>query len=538
MVLGRGNKNSSARAVRPDDPSLPPPPYKENSYTGPIVLAETTQTTRTEVVTTTTQTTTHLFSLPLWRRRRAIPPSSARQSLSGAEESGLMTDTAASGAFMTDKALPPTPTWSQETHKEVEELFPQTDPTVDGTLDVAAPELLASSSKFDALSPRRTIKQGQFRSPPPPTLTLAKASLGLGLTNIIPIPQTRSSPDINTVAFAAPEAPQAGIRRAKSSQKLSSTYSSKGHTTPLRKSLEFGERWRTNSMNGSALQFGDKGKGKERDDTSVQSLSRRPSFWSRKKKDDMPAPPAIPAVPERTVRPSLPSVLPASPFNIDLGTASSSSPSTSRHQHGSPRSPGLSRSLSERASFHSHTSPLPLDTNVSRTLPIAKRSSHSPKHRPATADAFTHISPHVIPSRPTTADPSHAPPARFFSVDPSSSRSPMKPSLTLPHEEPHLQEPSTRRRPRSQTNPPLLHRLSVNLFSSGPASTTKTSGVFGPNMFATPPMPTSDSQHQSISRAPAEIPKPQVDEESPDTYVERLLSVVSKAEVAGVLASR
>ena len=95
-----------------------------------------------------------------------------------------------------------------------------------------------------------------------------------------------------------------------------------------------------------------------------------------------------------------------------------------------------------------------------------------------------------------------------------------------------------RRRPRSQTNPPLLHRLSVGLFSSGPALTTKASGVFGPNMFTSSAMPLNESPRLSISKPSVEIPKPHVDEESPDVYLERLLSIVSKAEIAGVLASR
>jgi hypothetical protein len=78
----------------------------------------------------------------------------------------------------------------------------------------------------------------------------------------------------------------------------------------------------------------------------------------------------------------------------------------------------------------------------------------------------------------------------------------------------------------------------VNLFSSGPVSTTKTSGVFSPNMFTSSTTPTSDSPRPSLSRPPVEVPKPQMDEESPDAYLERLLNIVSKAEIAGVLASR
>lgn len=413
MVLGRGNKNSPAREVRPQDPPLPPPPYNENSYASPIVLAETrTTTSRTEVVTTTsTQTTTHFFSLPLWRRRPATASSSARQSISGVEELGLATDTSSPGALMMDKALPPTPTMSQEAHREA---LPQMGQMVNGTANVAGPEIVVSSSKSDTPSQRKTTQRGQHGHPPPPTLALAKASLGLGLTNIIHIPQTHSSSssDVNTVAFAtsaSPIRPRAGMRRAKSSQKLRIT-DSDDHVIPLRKSLDLGERMRTrdDSMIGSAAQSSDKGKGKDTADPPVQSLSRRPSFWSRKKKDDIPPPPppTFPTVPERTPRPSLPSVFPGSPFSMDVGAASSSSPSTSQHRHNSPRSQGLSRSFSEKASPHSPTSPWLLDANTSQSSQNPQRSLPSPRYRPSTADASAHIPPRVSLPRPTTADAS------------------------------------------------------------------------------------------------------------------------------------
>jgi len=57
-------------------------------------------------------------------------------------------------------------------------------------------------------------------------------------------------------------------------------------------------------------------------------------------------------------------------------------------------------------------------------------------------------------------------------------------------------------------------------------------------MFTSSAVPMSDSPSLSISRSSVEVPKPRMDKESPGVYLERLLSVVSKAEVAGVLASR
>lgn len=534
-MLGRGNKNSPAREARPLDPPLPPPPYQENSYVSPIVLAETTRTTRTEVVTT--QTTTHFFSLPLWRRRPATVSSAARQSISGVEEFGLLGDTPSPGAFMIDKALPPTPSISAETHMK-EEIPLQTVQVTNGTTNATAPEIMVSLSKSDGPSRWKTPKRGQPNQSPP-TLALAKASLGLGLTNIIPQTMSSSS-DINTVAFVASAPPVEvldGMRRANSFQKLRDTQSSDDHTTLLRRSLDFGERMRTKSDSINGNSSSEKRKDKETD-PPVQSIARRASFWSRKKRDDRPLPPVFPTALERTVRPSLPSVLPGSPFSMDVGAALSNSPSTSQYRHDPPRSPGLSRSFSERSSPHSPPSPWLSDTNVShsQTLPSPKRIS---RHRPVTADASTHIPTLVNLACPTTTDVSSHAPTVHFSADPSASCPPTKPFSTLPRQDTHAIEisPPMRRRPRSQTNPPLLHRLSVGLFSSGAASTTKTGSVFGPN-FTSSTTPPSDSPRPSIGRSPVEVPKPQTDEETPDGYLERLLDVVSKAEVAGVLASR
>lgn len=78
-------------------------------------------------------------------------------------------------------------------------------------------------------------------------------------------------------------------------------------------------------------------------------------------------------------------------------------------------------------------------------------------------------------------------------------------------------------RPRSVTNPPLLHRLSVNLFSSSGVGSGSSS-------------PTVRSPRPSVSHLPPESLKPQADE-SPDAFLQRLMSLVCKADIAGILAS-
>lgn len=329
------------------------------------------------------------------------------------------------------------------------------------------------------------------------------------------------------------------VRRAKSSVKIRSTLSSDEPTCQHRKSFDCGEqRVRVISMGANTLQSSEKGKVRETDDPPTQSLTRKSSFWSRKKKNALPA--TLPVTNDRTVMPSLPLVV-SQPLDVDLGAARS----ITAHNHDLPHSATLSRSFSESSVLHATGSPQQLITSISKEVPKGKRSPRSPSNRPATADPSAIISPRMVSFRPATADASSRNPVRFFSVDPSSPRPdppPTQPSITIPHHSAPPENLSSsspaQRRPRAQTNPPLLHRLSANLFSSGPAATTKTSGVFGPNMFTSPAPSSNNSPRPSISKKSIEVPKPQMGEESPDAYLERLLAVVGKAEIAGVLASR
>ena len=94
---------------------------------------------------------------------------------------------------------------------------------------------------------------------------------------------------------------------------------------------------------------------------------------------------------------------------------------------------------------------------------------------------------------------------------------------------------------RALTNPPLLHRLSINLFgSSSPGTHTPTSSS-SPNVFdghVTSPPSSLGSSRPSLSKPSVEIPRPRSDEESPEVYLQRVVEAVSKADVATVLASR
>jgi hypothetical protein len=50
--------------------------------------------------------------------------------------------------------------------------------------------------------------------------------------------------------------------------------------------------------------------------------------------------------------------------------------------------------------------------------------------------------------------------------------------------------------------------------------------------------PTNSLPHPHVRKPETPIPKPLREEESPEVYLERLRTAVSKAEVAGILASR
>lgn len=538
--FGLGRKSSPARESRISDLSSPPPPYKANGSVTPIILAETTTTT-TEVVTTTTQTTTHFFSLPLWRRLGHPASPTTRRSTSGLgpDENGMIRPNSTSIALMLEKDLPPTPpddsdpSIVDEGRSERDEGASQSRREKADTL----PELnLAPQQSFPPSDSRKVSKHVPPIPSPhsQPTLALAHAALGLGLPHVMPqASPSSSSAEVNTVAFMTAPVPNqgrrniSGIRRAKSTQKVNEQSSSEqAGVTAERRARGL------SVVTGPLLQLGNesepgKGKAKEIDDNyktqpSPKTVSRRSSFWTRRKNgpSSETATRSSQVIAEALPVPSLPTVQPVSPFNLDLRT---SSPTPLDHDVASQHSRSLSRSHSERARSQRRPKTASGDVKPAEGLPKAPARNRT-SQRPSTADAYAR-------SR-----------ARSFFFDSTQPEASSPQPSTLSHTQETFPEsrPSERQsqavRPRAQTNPPLLHRLSANLFSS-PAS-NHTTNVPENYITRSPAVSSTDSQRPSLSKHAAEIPKPQTDEESPEVYLKRLLAAVSKAEVAAVLASR
>ncbi|KAJ7169573.1 hypothetical protein C8R46DRAFT_1089245 [Mycena filopes] len=454
----------------------PPPPYKTPA--APLLVAATTTTT--QVVTTTRTQTTHFFSLPSWKKRPAPPASVApvvRHTVFGVEvsEDGRVRDRP-----RVEKDLPPTP--------PDEPAFPVRIAATNGAARHPPEEDIMLSSLFPTTGSRKSFAASQS------TAALAHASLGLGLPHAMRNTSASSSTsDINTVAFGTSPMAMPGpqthnhLRRAKSSLKLRVASAAEPPIAIEVTSSEGGKR-RSDAQ----------GKSRESEERTPPraSLSRRASFWSRKKAATMDVPAPLPPR-EAIPLPSLPNVVPITPFTMDDLPMSASS-AHSKHSR------GLSRSYSERAG-----------------VPPTPKSSASDSGFPRPRPDSTARSPSFLESPPPPLPP---PPLPVPIVDPG------KPSFA-----PDSHNPPPLRRPRAQTNPPLLYRLSMNLFSSSTAPALTQPLHDSPQN--SPTHSASNSPRVSVTRPPSVIPKPEIDHESPELYLSRLLLAVSKAEVAGILAS-
>ncbi|KAJ3883050.1 hypothetical protein F5051DRAFT_343510 [Lentinula edodes] len=487
-----------------------PPPYKEDDPTS-LLFAETTVTT-TEVVTTTTQTTTHFFSLPHWRKRAVpVPYSNSTVSprhppkRSHVDEMGFPS----SSRLIVDKELPPTPESSSSSGHDT----PLADSRETSQRTSLEQETL-SPTLFPSSDPTRL----SFGSPPRPTSTtaLAQASLGLSLTHVLPLASSSSSSaETNSVAFiSTPSSPELlSLRKEQKGQMKQRAISTASVSLPSNAHNQ--RRARGLSLGPSGfLGLGtsdSKGKGKETEKAAPQSathppnkLTRRASFWSRKKAT---SPDTLPVARKSDINLTpLPPLPPLSPFNVDMvkSTSQSLKPDHART---------LSRSHSERnrrSLLKASEFELP-----SLILPAPEVPQPEKIRRPLTADA-SHSRPQL--SRFTSAGSSE-----FIASPLTSPTIEIRENLSL------FEAPSPSKRPRAQTNPPLLRRLSMNLFSpysanhSHPAPST--------------PILTSPSPLRISTSKPTQIPKPQMDEESPEVYLSRLMVSVSKAEIGGILAS-
>lgn len=508
-LFNLGNKNSPSRPASTSPEPLaagsndsiqllpPPPPYKE-ATTPPLVMTEVTTTTE---VITTTRTTTHFFSLPLWRKR-GVPASSHGPMYMNADESGSMSRPGTSYSIPSvDKALPPTPPTDEPLP------FPARPSTehslVEGISmpdEEGRPSYNSGSTHRPVLEPRRS------------TAALAHAALGIGLPAILPRVSTSSKSDVHHVALPPipDHQPRASVRRAKSSHKVRSTrkqpdlpYASDGETSPAARNSSF----TSSSIFPSTTDV--KGKGKARatqEEVPVaqtpKTISRRPSFWSRKKsvvKEPTRPETSIPITPPSSS--TLPVLPPLSPFIIGGSRLTSSPEPQDAVFSARPKSPTRRRSIS--------LTPPPFEGPRRARSPTVDRSS-----------------------RPMTADPTTSPTRASFFIPPAPLVASPLPSPSLESEGSSVQlEGPAQRRPRAQTNPPILHRLSLNLF----AMSSSASSPIQPH--SSPLSSNRPSPRPSLAKRPVDIPKPHQDDESPEAYLLRLRAAVSKAELASILAT-
>ncbi|KAF9270381.1 hypothetical protein L218DRAFT_888854 [Marasmius fiardii PR-910] len=414
---------------------------------------------------------------------------------------------------MVDKALPPTPSNEDASPSSTGSLLPSNHAPAEHRKDVVERQSkfpFPEPSPLDISSPRR---------PSTSTAALAHAALGLGLPHVLPHASASSS-ELNTIVFSSSSSDESlamvdGISNRRANWRTVSSVerphqsNSSGNKNRKTRGLSLGPA--------SFLNFGSseaKGKGKATEMNSDSMISpakplvRKSSFWSRRKHSiptDVPYPSSPPAFQMPASRSDLfvplPTLTPLSPFNVDLSTSSD------RESHDSR---GLSRSHSDRiGSEIPWNSP---ESNIRRDPPPKRRR---PSHRPATADPSS--PPSFLPDgpKPLTSSPLSTPPPVVDS------------SFHSQQEQTALrQNTSEFLRPRAQTNPPLLHRLSLNLFSSPPP-------------LPLPPSPsvTRPPTRSLTSKQPIAIPKPHTDEETPQIYLSRLEAAVSKSEIASILAS-
>lgn len=361
------------------------------------------------------------------------------------------------------------------------------------------------------------------------TAALAQASLGVGLPHVISR-SSSSSPfsEVNTVGFATSSIPTSRpvLRQSKSSHKLRAASDTRDGS--------YGERRRTRGLSLNASTFfsfsmsDSKGKGKAKEvevEVPPKTLSRRASFWTRKRTPipDAPVPPKISPHSNNLYTP-LPSVQPGSPFFMNLDTPHPAAPN-----HQSPNTShtrGLSRSHSERLAKGRPALPEQSPSTSSLVPPKARR----PARRPTTADPLnsSHVGSLFTES------------ARFTSSPLSDTSTP--PPLPQRHDVEPPEFYNQNRRPRAQTNPPLLHRLSLSLLFSGPSQpsspfTLVSNRLASASSSSSSPVISNNNSPRPSLHKTVDIPRPRMDDESPEVYLDRLCAVVSKAEVAGVLAS-
>ncbi|KAF8269366.1 hypothetical protein EI94DRAFT_1006444 [Lactarius quietus] len=485
-------------------------PCREEDHVSPVAFPSTTSPDMPTIPT-------HFLTLPLWRKhqgQQASPPQ--RLNMSDSESYRHSSDCHRRTPETLDprqKALPPTPIASNED-------APVHIRRVDSPI-----EARSLSNRPSGQAPQSLVAPATRPSPSRATAALAHASLAIGLPHSMPRASASSSrSDLNSLAFIPipqPDQhpfPTSSVRRTKSFHHLSPTNSTDDEG--LLPSVKRSRRSRGISFGPfNDLDSEGKGKGKALEDIPShvtpprKSLVHRASFWGRRREEPTKSTP--PALPPRKsfdhLSPMLPSLPPMSPLHFDAAV-SRSSHSSQTEELLPPSPPGLS----------------PRDEDRNHTLPPSPSLSSSEMPvRPLRPPAFRR-------RRPSTADSSveRSRALSFFEPSPATDKSALRsPLVPAPSRHPDTVRPRQVARPRSQTNPPLLHRLSANLFSFGSSSLSLSASRVTVAQVDSP----EPSPRASTSKPPSIKPH---DEESPAEYVDRLIGTVSKAEIASVFASR
>jgi hypothetical protein len=505
---------SSARDTYPS-----PSPYQEQQdHASPVAFPSTTPSavpTTVTNTTTTTSPTTHFLTLPIWKRHEQPVTPLQRMSMFDlrTHQAGLDHQRKQGTPSPRDKSLPPTPTSSNE---DVSSAHMR---STDSPIDERSWLYSSSTQTHSSSSPSPTASPPVRPTPSNAKFALAQAALAIGLPHGMPKASASSSrTDVNSTAFVSvpppsrQPVPRPNIRRAKSFQQLSWKFfgdddgTSSDPQRPRSRGASFDPA--------RSSEFDGRGKGNALDHIPShvtpprKSLVRRASFWNRKRNDTprndvAPSPSERPRNSPDNSSPLLPTLRPMSPLHFDT-SISRSSPLLKVEDPLPPSPPGLDTRDEAR---HRHLAPNPSASSPNLSIQTLKKPTAS-RQRPSTADP--------------AADRSRTLPYYQHLPDHSS------PLAAAPSQQSEVATPQRTTRPRSQTNP--LHRLSANLFSFGSSSLMPSTDVAHINQ-----SPTA-SPRPSTSKLPP--PKPRANEESPATYVDRLLRTISKADVASVLASR
>jgi hypothetical protein len=498
-----------------------PPPY-ESDPNSSVFLAETT-TTRTEVVTTTT--TTHFFSLSPWRKRSFANLMHQNADLNGNVRRAPTEPSARLTTLLVEKDLPPTPPHEQDSDSNISEVSsvpphqPQASPSGAYAGGGPSDELASASLSAGSLnSPNIYDARSAMHS----TTVLARATLGLGLYNVLPLASLPSSGIDASVCQARAERDITATEIHRIDRVVAN--STRGRPPPIDLPPEEDRRRRTRNLSfgtSSLLKFGPvdvKGKRKENeaDDASPakgspKTITRRPSFWSRKKSETVVLSPTTFDNTRGQFAPHL-TLPPISPFDTNI-TITPSSSSPPQHQR------ALSRSYSERGDLHQTTEVIPSRRPATANPSPGLHISRFPIIEPREAEILPAF---MRPSRrPQTSVPSQRP--RSFTTPPvipsSSLDNPMSPTTPSPRG-PSASSPETRTRPRSTTSSRYSLDRGLKAFSASDTHVSEKSQIFAsPKAQWNPPVPLGD-------------------QESPELYLSRLQAAVSKAEIAGILASR